>query len=419
MLTKDLIRFKKRKGRIYPDQVELDCPNSLDQAIAFANTINQSKGLTQADLLSTLEERRVGDLAKWNALKKIALDKIKWSEPDSQFYKSRIEIILQAQQLRCENLFDNPNSYHETISSELDEQANSVCKNLYQDLPQNLRVLELPSKSPSEWLEMYNFSQIQSLLLRANQVKINFSNLDTASSRKLIQLLKFNRLLATWTTEGSSLTAEVTGPNQITGSTQSYGLSFAKLLTVLKSFTNWQAEFEIKINTSTKPHALNVSSSASIGKSTLKGKSHIPKEFDLLLKASMDSSLPLRQGSCHLTLPGEATIVPDFELINCTSHAIYIEIFHRWHHTGLKKRLQDLEHIKQDLKFSLLIGVDRQLLTRPEIKSAVEDSKYFTESGFLFRDFPTFSAVQKVIKKNLLNNNFKCSSNSHMMPTPK
>jgi hypothetical protein len=50
---------------------------------------------------------------------------------------------------------------------------------------------------------------------------------------------------------------------------------------------------------------------------------------------------------------------------------------------------------------ALIIGVDRALYNKPEIKSQLNDNDIFAQRGFLFRDFPGVEKVRKLLNSVL------------------
>ncbi|MDD9951093.1 MAG: DUF790 family protein [Zetaproteobacteria bacterium] len=403
MLTKDLLKYKKRKGVLYPETLDPSCSHTHAAVSGFVDTLKRCQGHSQEEVLHLLDESAAGEQIHWSGLRKIALDKIKWSNPDPEYYQQRIQTVLAAQKLRCEQLLNSLHAYQELFAAERSQSYATISTELYQDLPQNCQALEVPQMSVEAWILLYNFSQVQSLLLRAEKGNIQFEKMSTSEARRFIRVLKFHRLLAEWGAgdTSESLHAEITGPNAITGSAQSYGLQFAKLLTALKSFTHWEAVFTLKLTPKGTPLQLQLSDKSPIGKTTPSFTQHLPEEH-LNALADQKGNLPTFQ-SCEtvLTLSGEKTAVPDFKCQAETPHPTYVEIFHRWHRSQLCERLTDLEKSSQHYPFRLLLGVDRSILSHPETRQALEKSAYFQAYGFLFRDFPSTKIIQNSLHKAL------------------
>ena len=88
-------------------------------------------------------------------------------------------------------------------------------------------------------------------------------------------------------------------------------------------------------------------------------------------------------------------IFPDLSFKNTGGRIIHLELFHRWHSTPLLKRL---EYCAALPCIPFIIGVDRSLSERPEIKNALANSAFFQKQGFLFRDFPGVERVCKLLE---------------------
>ena len=89
-------------------------------------------------------------------------------------------------------------------------------------------------------------------------------------------------------------------------------------------------------------------------------------------------------------------IFPDFSFKNRDGKLIHIEFFHRWHSTQLLKRI---EYCNNTPNLPLIIGVDRFLYNKSEIKNKLDSSNWFNQNGILFRDFPGVDRIHKKLKE--------------------
>jgi hypothetical protein len=90
-------------------------------------------------------------------------------------------------------------------------------------------------------------------------------------------------------------------------------------------------------------------------------------------------------------------VFPDLNFQNKKGEILHLELFHRWHRGVLLKRL---EFCEANPGLPLLLGVDRSLL-KGELPQLLENSEYFQKKGFLFRDFPGVSTVNKLLNANM------------------
>jgi len=88
-------------------------------------------------------------------------------------------------------------------------------------------------------------------------------------------------------------------------------------------------------------------------------------------------------------------IFADLSFKNSCGKIIHLELFHRWHSTPLLKRL---EYCASHSDMPFIIGVDRSLSERPEIKQVLDSNDFFQKKGFLFRDFPGVERVYKLLE---------------------
>ncbi len=103
--------------------------------------------------------------------------------------------------------------------------------------------------------------------------------------------------------------------------------------------------------------------------------------------------------SSFLDTGKQELIFPDFTFQNTDGKIIHIEFFHRWHSSQLLKRI---EYCNNSSDLPLIIGVDRFLYNKPEIKNKLDANSWFNKNGILFRDFPGIERVHKKLKEVLI-----------------
>ena len=90
---------------------------------------------------------------------------------------------------------------------------------------------------------------------------------------------------------------------------------------------------------------------------------------------------------------GDTPVIPDFSFRRRSDGMIaHLELFHRWHRTGLVKRLSDSEKLR---RMHLILGVERSL------GSVLDAAREAEESGlaFRFRDFPGVETTLRALRK--------------------
>ena len=77
---------------------------------------------------------------------------------------------------------------------------------------------------------------------------------------------------------------------------------------------------------------------------------------------------------------------------------IHLELSHRWHSFQL---IQRLNNCLETSNLPIIIGIDRSLYKKPEIKEFVDASGCLDNNAFLFRDFPGVEIVKKHLNQSI------------------
>jgi len=90
-------------------------------------------------------------------------------------------------------------------------------------------------------------------------------------------------------------------------------------------------------------------------------------------------------------------IFPDLSFASDTGEVRHLELFHRYHANRLPARLDWME---KHPEIPLIIGVDKILLRNPELEEQLNNSTWFQQNGFLFRDYPTCEKTRQCLNRN-------------------
>ncbi|NQZ58791.1 MAG: hypothetical protein HRT88_15165, partial [Lentisphaeraceae bacterium] len=79
-------------------------------------------------------------------------------------------------------------------------------------------------------------------------------------------------------------------------------------------------------------------------------------------------------------------VFPDLSFENSQGDVVHLELFHRWHMSAVVKRLEPggTEEFP-----NLIIGVDRGLIKKGNLKEEHDCCSRFDKRGVLYRDVPT------------------------------
>jgi uncharacterized protein len=171
-------------------------------------------------------------------------------------------------------------------------------------------------------------------------------------------------------------------------------LQLAIFFPAVCDLNKWQLKADIKLNN--KNSRLNLNESSGLVSHYQNFSAYVPEEivmFHRLFKQKIDDWSIV--GDAPFIKPsGHEVIFPDLSFQSNNGKIIHLELFHRWHSGPL---LQRLEQLAGKTAMPLIIGVDRALYNKPEIKALLTGNEVFEKCGFLFRDFPGVDRVKKVL----------------------
>ncbi|MFK7823655.1 MAG: DUF790 family protein [Oligoflexales bacterium] len=400
MLTKDLIKSKLRKGRVYPDKIESKCLEATELATNMLKFSAQAKDKTQKELEFIWEQAGLSLKPWYAAFKKLIFDMASWQDIDSKLEDKRWNWFYEAQSLRTETLFPSFEAFQEAFAAGQTRAFAQIAAELYGDLPDKRCLESIPQITASELIHRYNCAQVQGLIIKAKQIEITLLNSNLEERRLFFRALKFHQLVAevldpyAVKDKKGDLRVRLSGPLSILQSPQTYGAKLANFFPRVLLLNQWKCEALIDLSPapSKKGLKLELDQKCGIKSHYHDPGSYIPEEFQYFVdnfnrlsdswKASFaDTFIPLgRQSYCF----------PDLCFSNTDKQTVYMELFHKWHKGQLEHRLQVLEN---NPARNLLVGVARNLFKIPAMKNNINNSSWFSENGILFSDFPSVKSV--------------------------
>lgn len=410
MLTKDLLRYRIIGGMVKPTFVKTDNPALLELADQLLSIHDPEQRPTRGEIGEETQPLINGhkDVKLAKGLHKMILDRCEFQHPsDLDYHKlRRAAFAASAAELKSMVENDGTASFRETVARTLETTPIELKEQIYADLPENERLLSIKPTSQRELLERYNVSLVQSILLRNQSLSVKVETPSPVKMRNLLKYLKFFRLLAVIEpdVEGAidddesptRLKMTIDGPASLFENTQKYGLQLASFFPAVCALDKWEIDGEVSLRRQTFQLRLNqksglVSHYRHFG-------DYVPDEI-AAFATSFQSKHPQWRvdDNPHFIDAGDQTLIfPDFSFIDAdTGQVVHLELFHRWHSTQILQRLERCAEKNID---NLIVGVDRFLHKRPEIQRQMDNSEWFGENGFLFRDFPGADTVAKLLK---------------------
>ena len=278
MLTKDLLKYTNKSGRVYPHRMKASDPKSIAVCEKIISAMGKCQGAKQADLKQRMDDS-LGSLNQvQQGLQKLLFDVCKFSDPDSMIETNRWKAILAGEDLRRDNIYASETEYRARLAEVAGSEMDNLEEELYADLPEFKRVQEYKAMSPMELLHRYNCAQIQGLLLNAKEIKLQVDNATIAEKRTLFRALKFHQIIAHSTNhEGSSIQIELSGPLSIFSGSSSYGLRIANFFPHILHLKKFTLEAMVKVKRDLQK--LIVSNTDKIESHYRNQQAFIPAEF--------------------------------------------------------------------------------------------------------------------------------------------
>ena len=267
---------------------------------------------------------------------------------------------------------------------------------IYGDLPENERLLQVPDLFPQELIHRYNVGLVQGFLLYARNMKFTFPAPEAAELRRILRYLKFFRLLAeVHRISSGAVEMTVSGPFELFCNTRKYALQLASFFPAVLQTKQWKMTAEIQWQN--RDLVLNLDDTSRLRSHFRSTVSSAPEEFVMfqeLFRKKSDSWEILHETDFCVTDAGEF-LIPDFTFVHKESgKRIALELFHRWHRAPLDARIQWLsEHPDTPL----ILGIDRALADDHDLETICARSPQIAGHLFLFRDFPGVDRVEKML----------------------
>lgn len=276
---------------------------------------------------------------------------------------------------------------------------------LYADLPENEQLVKFKDMTPRELLQRYNVALVQSLLLRADSLRLAVSSADAAQLRRLFKYLRFFRLLARVNRADAPVKSApdrtafeivIDGPASLVDGAKKYGLQLASFFPAVCGLERWQLDTSVpwkgrKLRLLVSERARLVSHYRNLG-------AYTPEEIRMFAQHFAEKVQDWQVVDDHpfLETAGQELVFPDLSFRDGAGQVVHLELFHRWHAGQLLARLEFVE-AQPDLP--LIVGVDQALAKRPEIRTALDANTWFEDHGFEFRNYPTVAKVKACLAR--------------------
>lgn len=374
MLTSDLVRVRRRAGRLVPQYLrgptaERLLPIARDYVEILSQRVGQRRDEIEAalDAIEVPARDRVGALG----LRKVLDDGCEFEvqqgvDPEAL----RREVFLAAaaahRALDLRARFDRAAVLDE-VAARLGTTPAAIEAGLYADLRGAEILLRVAAPSPELLLDRYNLSLAQSILLRATQVTVRIEGESPARYRQIFRAARFHGLIHVVQGDpAAGYTLTLDGPFSLFDAVQRYGLRLAMFLPSLLPCASFHLRAEVRWGRDKQPFAFELGSGDGL---VFHGR-ELPDTTPELAAfcegfTKLDAPWKVAQNDRIFALPGEVVCVPDLVFENReTGEEVYLEAFGFWSRDAVWRRV---ELIRKGFPARILLAVGKQLRVSEEV----------------------------------------------------
>lgn len=367
MLTADLIKVRRRQGRLIPLWLRgKQAEPWLPVAEALIEVFSQAEGMTRSQLAEAVQEviGEASDKVRAAGLVKLLEDGCEVDAAGGSEAESiRDAVFRTAAEVRkglgVREPFDRERVLGD-CAARLGRTAAEVEASLFMDLPGAQLIRSWKKTSATALLQRYDLALAQGVLLRALRVRIDLAPASGARLRDIFRMIKFCRLMhSVEEGEGGGYRLVLDGPMSLFEATHRYGVQLAIFLPTLVAGDGWALQAEVAWGRERQRLVFELSDRDGLV-STRETPSE-PEEVAALERAfgKAETSWELRREASVFPIEGRGVFVPDLQFVHrVTGQRIYLEVFGYWSREAVFRRLELLE---RGFPHKVLLAVSRRL----------------------------------------------------------
>ncbi|MBL9025520.1 MAG: DUF790 family protein [Myxococcales bacterium] len=366
MLTSDLVRFRKKAGRVTPRYLNAAARERLlPVAAELVATYQAAVGGTLGDLDDAAQAvgHEARDRLVVQGLKKLCDDRTVIDRPAGlDPVATRAEVFgraARAHRAAGQAGFDRAAVLTEAAAT-LGTTVDEIERALFSDLRAAQVVSGFEPVEPAELLAEYDLALAQAALFRASRVVVTVERADAPEVRALFRAARFHGLL--FEAKQRDVGYEVTfdGPFSLFDSVQRYGLKLAIVLPHILALPRFTMTAELFVGAKKERAEMVLTQDDSVARPHASGEGLRP-EIEQLVTAfrALGSSWDIAGCTEILSLPSQAVVVPDLVFSSrLTGEVVYFELMGFWSRDAVFRRI---EQIERGLDGRLLLAVSKKL----------------------------------------------------------
>ena len=376
MLTADLVRAYRRKGELRLRGWKGDArATAIGLAERYVRIAGQHVGSSRGELSDALGEvpvpsrdRKVGDGLRKLILDRCTIEADCGSDP-AELRRAVFEAAAEARRRS-----DHRGAFDRAlVLSQVAEaaglSAEELDEKLYADLKRNHRVLSFEPLAADALVDLYDASQVQAVLLRAEQVVVQVACKSPATYRYLFRKLKFLRLLhRIEPLEEGGYRLTIDGPLSLLSSVTKYGLQLALAFPAVQACDAWAIDAQVRWGKARD----RVHFHAEGARAEEEREAALPDDVQALLErgtkrfANGKSLWSVAPAAEVLSLPGVGICVPDL-VYERDGQRVFLEALGYWSREAVWKRVELME---AGLPVPMIFAVPSRLRVSKEVLPA-------------------------------------------------
>ena len=246
------------------------------------------------------------------------------------------------------------------IAAELGVTATEVGTSLYADLEQHHAVTEVDVRTPEWLIDRYNVAQVQALLLKASELRIQVTSPSPARMRQLFRQVKFHQLLHRAHRVGQTLQITLDGPTSMFHQSSRYGMALANFFPALLLQPGpWSMEATVLWTKARHRKTLTVTHEDGLVSHYSDRGGYQSREAQWFAErfAALKTDWTLVEGEHPISLGDKGVLFPDFTLKQ-GNRVAHLELMGFWRGDDLAKKIDLLSRYGPG---NVILAVSRKL----------------------------------------------------------
>ena len=388
MLTTDLVRVRRRAGRIEtPPLRAAEKERLLVVAERYVAAARAAAGGTRAAFEAACDDvpHHPTDYRLVRGLRKLVEDRCEFEVRDDvdppALRRTVFERAAAARRVLEDTEDFDPEPVVAAAAADLGLPAPDIRNALFADLKENHILARFDAIGGPALVAAYETAQKQAVLLRAVRVVVTLQRPEPRGLRLFFRRMKFHRLLylATRLPEGACR-IEIDGPFSLFRSVTTYGLQLALLLPVLDACgPGWELDADVLWGPQRQPATYHLEGEPAAH--PVRDDAGLPDEVARLRDRFREMETPWAVGVARalLDLPGIGLCVPDLVFTHRdTGCRVYFEALGYWSREAVWRRV-DL--VEAGLPHPIVFAVSSRLRVSEEVLDADLPGRLYVYKG--------------------------------------